>query len=565
MLWLPMVSHILSPVLNSLFWMSLLVVVTGGFDIQTTVAGQDVRLDLTSPDLLVLLFLLLAYAWHRSGRAFLDLACIRSLAKAYEWIEARGSRVVFAAIGVATLVYLLIPLVRHHSFQTGIDLALFGQAYWNTVQGDFLVSSIQGDMTLWGEHFNPIVLAILPLYRLWPSPETLLVLQSLALVAGALPLYALARRELPHPGLAPFLTLAYLLYLPLRLTNLFDFHPIVFATPMILAAFYFLRSGKYSWFLLFCLMTGATKETGPIAVGLLGAACLFMNRKRWLGGAIIVASVVWFLVSLFVVMPLFNPAGVATQLDRYGYLGDSIGEILLTLATRPFYVLSENLSSRELMYPVRILAPVAFLPLLTPVGLLAVPYLAINLLEWSGIQVWLVHYQAELTAFVFIAAVFGARRLLAFRSSRYLAATLAAGTFLFFGQSDIYRLREAWPTEETRRIHRAVARVPSDGGVAAQAAIAPHLTQRNGLFIFPDTSWADWVIVDFSLDPWPVRPHRFNRTVKRLRRESFEIVFEEGPTRIYRRYDPTIRPKKRNSDRPRRQRTKRAGGDKPRP
>jgi len=535
MLGLRMVSRILSLVINALFWLTLLVVVTGGFDYQTTVGGQGVRIDATHPDLIVLLFLLLLVVWHRSGKPLLDLRCIQLLATAYTWMVARGSRLVFAVIGIAAFFYLVIPLVHHYSFRTGIDVALFGQAYWNTLQGDFLFSSIQGDMALWGEHFNPIVLGILPFYWLWPSPETLLVLQSLALVAGAIPLYALARRELPQREIAIFIPLAYLLYLPLRLTNLFDFHPIVFATPLILAAFYYLRKEDYGRFLLFCVLVGATKETGPIAVGLLGAYCFFGPRKRWLGSAIVVLSILWLVLNLLVVMPAFNPSGVDTQLARYGYLGRSVGEILQTLLTRPFYVLSENFSSRELFYPVRIFAPVAILSLLTPVGLLTVPYLIVNLLEHSGVQVWLVHYQAELTAFVFIAAVFGAKRLLVSRTSRTLAAALTAGTLLFFGQSDVYRLREAWPSDNTRRIHAAIERLPADARVSAQAAIAPHLTQRKWLHILPESARADWVIVDNTLDPWPVRPKRFNRTVRRLRKVGFKKVFGDGPTRIYRR------------------------------
>ena len=565
MLGLRMVSRILNTALNTLFWLTLIVVVTGGIDIQTTIAGQGIRLDATSPDLLVLLFLVLLFGWHKMGESLLDLQCVRLLATAHDWLTARGSRTVVVAVGVAALIYLAIALTLHYAFKTTYDLALFGQAYWNSLQGEFLLSSVKGNVLLWGDHLNPIVLGVLPFYRLWPAPEILLVLQGLALVAGAIAIYGLAEKELPRSGIAPVFALAYLLYLPVRYTNLFDFHPVVFATPLILSAFYFLRIEKYGWFLLFCLLTGATKETGPIAVGLLGVACLFMSRRRWIGVALVAASVLWFVVNLFVVMPLFNPAGVATQLDRYGYLGDGFGEILWTLVSRPIYVLSENFSSRELLYPIRVLAPVAFLPALTPVGLLALPYLVINLLEWSGVQVWPVHYQAELTAFIFIGAVFGAQRMLMTRSPKTLVAAVAAGTFLFFGQSDIYRLREAWPTADTRRIHQALSQVPSDAAVAAQAALAPHLTQRRELYIFPEVSWADWVIVDSSLDPWPIRPDRFHRTVKRLKRESFEVVLEEGSTRIFRRFDPSIRKKENRSERRRQQRRRKKDGDKPRP
>lgn len=373
------------------------------------------------------------------------------------------------------------------------------------------------------------------------------MLQSLALVAGVIPLYALARKELGRGGIPVCLSLAYLAYLPLRLTNVFDFHPIAFATPLIVTAFYFLRTERLGRFLLFSVLVGATKETGPIAMGLLGVTWFAVNPRRWIGAALAVISGAWFILNLTVVMPAFNPEGVATQLARYSYLGKSPGEILRTLLTRPFFVVAENASSRELFYPIRILAPVAFLPVLTPFGLLLLPYLAINLLEASGIQVWLVHYQAELTAFVFIAAVFGAKKILERRPDRWLAGVLTASALLFFGTSDAYHLRKALPTAETLEIHERLERVPEDGRLSAQAALAPHLTQRKWLEIFPEVAGSEWVVVDLGLDPWPVREDRFRRTVRRLKRVGFEVELERGETRILQQTGATWKPRRRRS------------------
>ena len=204
MLGVRMIWRLVSLMPTSLFWFALLVVITGGFDYKGSLRGVAVRIDATSPDMIVLVFLLLLLAWNRAGRPLQDLACIRRSVAVYDWTAKRPSRLFFAALGVALAMYVAVPLFRHYSFQTGIDLALFAQAYWNTVQGELLLSSIHGDMVLWGEHFNPIVILILPFYQLWPSPETLLVLQSLALVAGAIPLYALARLELQKSDLAIF-------------------------------------------------------------------------------------------------------------------------------------------------------------------------------------------------------------------------------------------------------------------------------------------------------------------------------------------------------------------------
>lgn len=160
----------LALVLNVLFWFALGVVVTGGFDVQGSIAGRSIRLDATSPDLLVLLFLVLAGVWVQRGRSLRDLACVKRWEAGYRWLAVASRRQLTGLLAIAACVAIAVPQVRHFSFQTGKDLALFAQAYWNTLQGDFLFSSIQGGIVLWGEHFNPIVLAVLPFYWLWPSP-----------------------------------------------------------------------------------------------------------------------------------------------------------------------------------------------------------------------------------------------------------------------------------------------------------------------------------------------------------------------------------------------------------
>ena len=183
----PMGTRILSSILNALFWCVLLVVITGGFDWHGSIGERAVRLDATSPDLFALLFVILLVIWYRLGRSPREIEGVRIWERFYARLDNASAGRWLPVLGLMAAVLVALPLARHFTFQSGYDLALFAQAYWNTLQGDFLYSSLKGGMVLWGDHFNPIALAIVPFYRIWPAPETLLVIQSLALVASWIP------------------------------------------------------------------------------------------------------------------------------------------------------------------------------------------------------------------------------------------------------------------------------------------------------------------------------------------------------------------------------------------
>jgi uncharacterized membrane protein len=89
-----------------------------------------------------------------------------------------------------------------------------------------------------------VLFLIAPIYAVFRNPMTLLVIQPAAQALGAVPVFALARRELGHSGLALACAAVYLLQPALGYSNMFEFHPELLATAPLLAAFYFLRCGR---------------------------------------------------------------------------------------------------------------------------------------------------------------------------------------------------------------------------------------------------------------------------------------------------------------------------------
>ena len=134
-------------------------------------------------------------------------------------------------------------VLRYDTFKaTAFDLGNMDQVLWNTIHGRFFQFTNQaidwyGPPTRLAFHVEPIILPLSLLYLFHADPRILLVFQTLALVSGALPVFLLTRRYLREwPILAALMATAYLLSPALIGINVFDFHPVALATPLLLYA-----------------------------------------------------------------------------------------------------------------------------------------------------------------------------------------------------------------------------------------------------------------------------------------------------------------------------------------
>jgi uncharacterized membrane protein len=260
-----------------------------------------------------------------------------------EWLARSEERVALGLVVVYVLLFGALSLIRHWSFHsTGLDLGVFDQVVWNTSQGRFMESTLSLDRcvphSFFGDHFSPILLALVPLYWLAPHPETLLVVQTVALALGAWPLYLLARRLLSRGIERLIWILAYVLMAPLSFITLYDFHEVALAVLPLGFAMYFLVSRRTIPLLIALLAAFTVKEDmALIGVGF-GVALAFQGR--WRSAAVVASgSAAVFVVTLTVIIPAFA-GGPYQYLGRYASLGGSELEIARTLLLDPLRVLA---------------------------------------------------------------------------------------------------------------------------------------------------------------------------------------------------------------------------------
>ncbi len=170
--------------------------------------------------------------------------------------------------------FSLISFWKYFNFlYNGIDLAIFNQVFWNSVDGRLLDFSIHPHSYL-GDHFTPFIFLLLPLYALFRSPLILLFLQSFFLGISAWPIYLITKNAFKNykdKFLIAFLMAFFFLINPIIWNiNLFEFHILPFAIFFLLFAFYFYQKRKFVYFLLFLLLALSVREDVSLAVFMFG-------------------------------------------------------------------------------------------------------------------------------------------------------------------------------------------------------------------------------------------------------------------------------------------------------
>ena len=313
-------------------------------------------------------------------------------------------------------------ILRYATFKAGaFDLGNMDQVLWNTLHGRLFQFTNQaidwyGPPTRLAIHFEPIILPLSLLYAFHADPRILLVFQTLVLGSGALPVFLLTRRYIPEwPIFAPLMAAAYLLSPALLGLNIFDFHPVSLATPLLLYAILALTYKRYIWFLIACILACMCKEDIPLTVALLGILVIWKYKLPRLGTALLIGGLLWSFLAFKVIIPHFYPGVQANNYwYRYEALGSSPGAAIANLVIHPWLLFTTFFTIDRFYYLFGLMRSVGFLPLLAPEWLLpALPSLAVNLLStdpllYSGVY----HYNAAIIPFVMVSAIHGTRRLI---------------------------------------------------------------------------------------------------------------------------------------------------------
>lgn len=444
-------------------------------------------------------------------------------------------------------VWFTLALLRARALDGGTDLAAALQARWQILHGHPPQSTITGHHVL-AAHlpigFYPLAWTT----RVLPAVPTLLGLQSLSLAAGVVPLWRIGRRlaEL-RVGAVLVIVAAYALSPTLNDLNLADFHTGVLAVAPLLAATYLaLRERWWGFAVSSALAVSWSAELGLVIAGL--GVLIWMRGNRRIGSRAFVAGFGWTLLAVVVLEPRYGSTGFIAP-GAFSAYGDNAFSIGFGMLIHPLRVLSDLLAEGNVRLLVVLLAPVLFLPVLSPRFLLpAVPLQALYLIadvRQRGVDVGL-----PLTVFAFVAATFalnrmgrkGIERVLVDR--RVLIALMVGALGFFATEADSSPYRHPWDWRELDAVddarHDAADMIGPGLSVRSATTVLPLVAGRAQAYELSDDRSApaaaadvDRVVIDLTTLGWTTDDEqRFSNEVTAL---GFRVAFRRQGITVYAR------------------------------
>lgn len=520
---------------------------------------------------------LAALASFTFGRNLLD-----GIKRKRPGLERAALPLVIAGAGAYAAYFSFNTVAWHRGVQSGWDLAIEDNILFNLLHGEafFKASPIYGPSgSHFGRHATLISFLLLPAYALHQSPETLLVIQALALGAAAVPLFLFARGRL-GPHLALLLAAVYLLHPAVHGANLYEFHYLKLGLLPFWTTLYLLDRERWKAATVCALLTVLVREDIAAWVALLGAWALLWGRApRW-GVSAAALATLYLLVIKFAVMPQFS-RGEDELLHMYSELlprnTRSFAGVLATAAGNPAFTLSTLLDERKLIFGLQVFAPLVLLPLRSAQGwFLTIPGLVFCFLSTKYYPLIDIGYQYSVhcISFALFASVLilqgftdPASRAESTRTSSGnalprvtvdWARRAAAGSAMLIGSLVIsyqygavlqtntarggpiaYRF-DSGPEWEARTssLRVLLAMVPPQASVSASAFTIPQVSTRPNAYSLSLGIWdAEYLLIPMN------RAEFVEPEVTHLRQalvdEQFGVVRIEGPFAVLKRGAPT--------------------------
>lgn len=441
--------------------------------------------------------------------------------------------------------------LRHANYGTfDYDLGMYDQAVWLLSRGRGFMT-VRG-MQVFGHHANLGFLLLVPFYWLGAGPQFLDAINTLAVVACALPIFALGRRYLRSEWAGLLLAGTYLFHFVPQWMIQETFHVENIAAPALLGAFWFASVGRwraYWWCVAFALIW---KEDIGLYVAMMGIVVFVLFGARRVGVWTFTAGFVWFLFATQVIIRLFSPEGAVFD-SLFGALGSSATDVVRTAVTHPTMIgrtLGEHGAEGGAM---RMIRPFGYVPLGSPlVMLMGLPQHIVNFLSIQSFT-WdpRTHYFMLPFTSVTLASVRTVTTRRRIGVSWALIAVMLVGVAATQDQGvgpwTLPGRSGYWPTDQTPRVRAVselIAKIPDGVAVSANAVFVPHLSHRPEIYTFPNP----WRSSNFG--PGSKPGHRSPELVKWMLIDRaqltgddatlFTTILEGGEFEVVRQSDPQL-------------------------
>lgn len=267
-----------------------------------------------------------------------------------------------------------------------------------------------------GSRFTPTLTLLLPVVATH-SLTLFFFTGSLLVCSGAFFIYLIAKSLKMSVNEALMWSIWYLLIPGVANMNLSlreGFHEVFLLFPLVPAAVWCAINKKvFTTAILVLLILGVRETTGILAAGT--GIILFVNKHKKTGTVLFLAGLLYVVITMKLLMPLFDPpvSGTYAHVGFYSHLGKNVFEIALSPLLNPSAFWSAFFNSHTIIFWCTLFLPFAVMAFRKPIWLLPVvpEFVMVSVDRRFDSQTILRHYQVSMLIFLIIATLYGAEKL----------------------------------------------------------------------------------------------------------------------------------------------------------
>ena len=469
-----------------------------------------------------------------------------------DFIKKAGAKVKWSVAALLMLVIILfigiVCCMKYFDHWTSCyDFGIFSQMFHYMKETGLPLTTCERDGLLshFAVHVSPIYYLLLPIYCIFPSPATLLVLQPMVVISGVIPLLLICKRHSLSQLESLLFAVCYIVFPSFTGGCFYYLHENCFLAPLIMWLIYFLETDSTVLSCIFALLLLCVKEYAAVYACVIALYFIFSDKagkkRRLTSAGIFVFSLIYFVV-ITGVLAKYGDGVMSWRYTNYSYGGsDSLIEVFKTAAGDPVYVIQQCFTEEKLTFMLQMLLPLAFLPFMlhSPKELIMlIPFVLINLMTNYGYQ-YNIDYQYTFgsgAALIYLAVVNYShfdRGGISKKRYKVLLTATACCTVLFVGlQGGRLDTVQVYinNNEETRsKTNYALSLIPEDASVASSTFLLPNLSQRDELYQLETTKHeAEYYVLDLRYESDEFSPDDYKN-------DGYEeIYYEENCVAIYR-------------------------------
>lgn len=396
----------------------------------------------------------------------------------------------------------------HNKLGTAIfDLGINNNLLYGGLEGKFNQSPVifPDDPQMYlANHVKLGLYSFLPIYAIFPRPETLLIIQSVSLGLGAIPLFLFARKRIPASWAAA-LACCYLAYYPMHGANFYEMKVVPTAAAIVLACIWAIDAKRFWLGGFLFLWALIMREDVPVPLVVVGVVFLLSGHRPRAGLAMTVIASAWF---IFLRFQFMNDVGSwwfpNMYEDLWAHPEKGFRSVIKTLLSNPSFTLKHIFVEKKFWYLMHLMVPIAFLPVRRWWAWAAlVPGAILTLLvtDYAPPTMFSFQYVMHWSPYLFIAAslVLANMNKEAGGSPRAIAAVVAmcastAALSFNYGafpardkslESGYHKITFGFSDKEAKTladVRALVASIPQDASVAATERVGAHLSSRVGFY-----------------------------------------------------------------------------------